>query len=68
LLGKNTHNYFYFMHHMIPTYTYSAITRVPGHTSTVIAAIIVAAIRVFVTSIGQNFAFVDVYLEENISE
>ena len=48
---------------MIPTYTYSAITRVPGHTSTVIAAIIVAAIRVFVTSIGQTFAFVDVYLK-----
>ena len=45
----------------IPTYTYRAITRVPGHTSTAIAAIIVAAIRVFVTSIGQIFAFVDVY-------
>lgn len=61
IVGEKTHTTF--IHHMIPTCTYRAITRVSGHTSTAIVAIIVAAIRVFVTSIWQNFAFVDVYLK-----
>jgi len=46
--------------HMIPTYTYRAITRVPGYTGTFIGTIIVVAVRIFVTS----FAFVDAYLKE----
>lgn len=58
-----TQNFFNFIPWMIPTYTYRAITSVTGHTSTGKAAIVAGTIRVFVTSICESLACVDVYLK-----